>query len=179
MSLEDHSLTDEDFIRLLTAYHGRILQYVASLIPNRAQADDVMQEVSLALWEKRSQYDPDLNFLTWMRAFARIQVLTHYRKQSRVPAQLSNEALQRVVGAIDAQQHAVDDQLALLRGCLTKLPAAQRDLVRRFYAGRLDVSQLAQQLQVQPNTLYVKIHRIRERLLACVQKQSALSGATV
>lgn len=179
MSQEDQTLTDEDFIRLLTAYHGRILQYVASLIPNRAQAEDVMQEVSLALWEKRAQYDPDLNFLTWMRAFARIQVLTHYRKQSRVPAQLSDEALERVVAAIDARQHVVDDQLTLLRSCLTRLPDAQRDLVRRFYAGRLDVAQLAEQLQIQPNTLYVKIHRIRERLLACVQKQSALSGAAV
>ncbi|MCC9607936.1 sigma-70 family RNA polymerase sigma factor [Blastopirellula sp. JC732] len=177
MSPTDQTLTDEDFIRLLTVYHGRILQYVTSLIPNRAQAEDVMQEVSLALWEKRTQFDADLNFLTWSRAFARLQVLAHYRKQSRIPTQLSDGALDRVVAAIDTRQHAVDDQLTLLRSCLGKLPDAQRDLVRRFYDGRLDVLQVAQDLHVQPNTLYVKIHRIRERLLACVQKHSALSGA--
>ncbi|EAQ79198.1 sigma-70 family RNA polymerase sigma factor [Blastopirellula marina] len=179
MSHTDPTLTDEDFIRLLTTYHGRILHYVVSLVPNRAQAEDVMQEVSLALWEKRSQYNPDLNFLTWMRAFARIQVLTHYRKQSRAPTQLSDEALQRVVASIDAQQHMVDDQLTLLRSCLQKLPLPQRDLVSRFYDGRLDVLAVAKELQIQPNTLYVKIHRIRERLLSCVQKQSASIGILV
>lgn len=179
MSHDESTLTDQDFIRLLTTYHGRILHYVVSLVPNRAQADDVMQEVSLALWEKRAQYNPDLNFLTWMRAFARLQVLAHYRKQSRVPTQLSDAALQRVVAAIDSQQHVVDDQLTLLRRCLKKLPHAQQDLIRRFYDGRLDVLGLAKDLQIQPNTLYVKIHRIRQQLLSCVQKQSASTGILV
>ncbi|MFI4874667.1 MAG: sigma-70 family RNA polymerase sigma factor [Blastopirellula sp. JB062] len=176
MSDDETTLTDEDFIRLLTTYHQRILHYVISLIPNRAHADDVMQEVSLALWEKRSQYNPDLNFLTWMRGFARLQVLSHYRKQSQAPTQLSEAALQRVVGCFDDQQHLVDDQAELLQSCLKKLPSAQQELIRRFYDGKLDVLQVASELQIQPNTMYVKIHRIRERLLACVRKQTALVG---
>ncbi len=40
----------------------RIRRYVRGLIPNRVDADDVMQETSLALWRKFDEYCPEQPF---------------------------------------------------------------------------------------------------------------------
>ncbi|PQO38384.1 sigma-70 family RNA polymerase sigma factor [Blastopirellula marina] len=171
MNSDNNPITDEDFIRLLTTYHGRILHYVSSLISNQAHAEDVMQEVSLAMWEKRHQYNPDLNFFAWMRAFARFEVFAYYRQQAKNPCQLSETALNRVLSVIDARQNLVDDRLSALQTCFGQLSQEHQKLVSQFYGKALEVPDLAQEMNVQPSAIYVKIHRIRKSLLACVQRQ--------
>ncbi|MEW4565487.1 sigma-70 family RNA polymerase sigma factor [Bremerella sp. JC770] len=171
MHPDDNRITDEDFVRLLTTYHNRIQYYVCSLIPNRSHAEDVMQDVSMALWEKRDQYDPDRNFFAWMRSFARVQVLSYYRQQSRVPCQLSELAVERLLSRIDDHQQHVDDRITALRTCVEKLPEEHQRLLSQFYDTPDDVPQLAISMNVQPGTIYVKVHRIRKSLLECVQRQ--------
>jgi len=171
MNPDDNRITDEDFVRLLTTYHSRIVHYVCSLISNRAHAEDVVQEVSMALWEKRGQYDPDRNFFVWMRSFARVQVLLYYRHQSKMPRQLSELAVERLLTCVDQHQQTVDDQITALRHCIKALPEAHQKLLAQFYNATDDVSQMAGTMDVQPGTIYVKIHRIRKGLLKCVQRQ--------
>lgn len=169
-------ITDEDFVRLLTSYHCRMLHYVGTLVTNRAHAEDVLQEVSIALWEKRHQYDPDRNFFVWMRGFARNKVLDYYRQQSRAPAQLSEETVQRIIARVDANQHTVEDQLAALRGCLQDLPENQRLLLAKFYEPMSSVELIAEDLNIKPSTVYVRIHRIRKILLKCVHRNMNRMG---
>ncbi|TWT34424.1 sigma-70 family RNA polymerase sigma factor [Blastopirellula retiformator] len=171
MNLDDSQISDEDFIRLLTTYHGRILHYVCSSISNPSHAEDVMQEVSLAMWEKRRQYNPDLNFFAWMRAFARLEVFSYYRQQAKKPRQLSEIALNRVWENVDARQHLVDDRLTALQTCFSRLSSEHQELVSQFYDETFEVVATASQLNIQPSTVYVRIHRIRKILLSCVQRQ--------
>ncbi|UUO04869.1 sigma-70 family RNA polymerase sigma factor [Blastopirellula sp. J2-11] len=160
-------------MRLLTSYHSRILHYICSLVSNRTHAEDVMQEVSIALWEKRDQYDPDRNFFVWMRGFAKVKVLTYYRQQSRAPCQLTEDTVQKIIARVDSNQHAVEDHLAALRYCLQQLPEEQRLLLGKFYKPMADVELIAEEFNIRPSTVYVRVHRIRKSLLQCVHQYLA------
>ncbi|QDS87499.1 RNA polymerase sigma factor [Rosistilla ulvae] len=166
---DDNRFTDDDFAQQLSDCREQVLHYIFSLVSNRTHAEDVLQEVMTALWMNRAQYDPDRNFLYWMRGFARNKVLAYYRQQSTAPKQLSMESVGRIIARVDANQHVVDDQLVALRGCVEGLSDRQRELLNRFYQPASDVDLIAQELDIKPSTVYVRMHRIRRHLLKCVQ----------
>ena len=64
------SCTHKDFIRLFLEAEKDLLRYVMVLIPNVADARDVVQEAAVALWDKIDLYDPDKPFAPWACRFA-------------------------------------------------------------------------------------------------------------
>lgn len=49
--------TLEEFIRLFLESERELLRYVMVLVPNPADARDVVQETAVALWKKSDHYD--------------------------------------------------------------------------------------------------------------------------
>ena len=45
-----------EFVRLWTQYHRNVQRYVFSMLPRPADASEVVQEVSVRLWEKWDSY---------------------------------------------------------------------------------------------------------------------------
>ena len=56
------------FIRLFTANEPRLRGFAMSLIPNRADAEDVLQQANLILWRKFGQFQIGTNFFAWTHA---------------------------------------------------------------------------------------------------------------
>lgn len=54
-----------EFLRLYSRHHYRIPAYIYTLVPHRADAEDLLQETSIILWEKFEQFDPGSDFLAW------------------------------------------------------------------------------------------------------------------
>src|SRR5438045_1021662 len=54
--------------------------YIRALVFNRSDAEDIMQEVSIALWKKRHTFEPGTDFLRWACAVAFIEILRYRRK---------------------------------------------------------------------------------------------------
>ena len=82
-----HSPTNNErtreYLRLLGQHERRLRGFILSLVPNRADADDIAQEVKIRLWEQFDSYDPTKDFGVWARTIAHYQVLTYREKQSR------------------------------------------------------------------------------------------------
>ncbi|MGI9472755.1 MAG: sigma factor, partial [Rubripirellula sp.] len=78
----DH-LDREQFVRLLTRHDRVIRAFLRSLLPTFGDVDEVMQEVSVAAWNKFSSLDDPENFCRWACGSARIQVLRYRRAKAR------------------------------------------------------------------------------------------------
>ena len=89
MSQPDHAL----FVRLLVKHQNDLLRYIAPLVGSLDDAQDVLQEAALALWNKFAQYDPQQPFLPWAKRFAKYEVLMHHRRRRRYTF-LSEELLE-------------------------------------------------------------------------------------
>ena len=48
----------EQFVSLLTRYQQRVYLFILSLVPDRADAEDVLQETNLVLWQKFDDFTP-------------------------------------------------------------------------------------------------------------------------
>ena len=81
----DNSDAHDRFTRLLLDHQPDILRSVRLLVPHAADAQEIMQETSVALWKQFATYDPSRSFGQWARGFARIEVLRFRRKRGQQP----------------------------------------------------------------------------------------------
>src|SRR5581483_10636071 len=68
--LDASAAEQQRFLSLFLRSEKEIFRYVASLVPNTADAEDIVQQTALALWEKFAAYDPALPFTPWACRFA-------------------------------------------------------------------------------------------------------------
>ena len=53
----------EQFTRLLIEHEPELLRFILVTVPNRADARDILQECSVALWRRFTHYDSDRPFV--------------------------------------------------------------------------------------------------------------------
>lgn len=53
------ALAQQQFLSLFLRSEREVFRYVSVLVPNVADAEDIVQQTALALWEKFDTYDPE------------------------------------------------------------------------------------------------------------------------
>ena len=89
---------NERFLKLLLPAQPDLKAFIASVVRDRAAADDLFQEVCLALWQSFASYDPARPFGAWARGVAGKKVLQSHEKTRRIPLAFSPKTLQAVRG---------------------------------------------------------------------------------
>lgn len=150
--------------------------FAYSLIPNRGDVDDIIQETLKELWRNFDKFDPERPFLPWANRFVYRQVLMHRRSTAvRLKYTFSEETVRRLV----EEQPSIERDNALseaLDKCLKKLTEDQRELVRlRYYSGE-SLTEVAARAGQNPDAIYKKIQRIREALHRCISNRLAQEG---
>ena len=85
-----------EFVRLWTQHHRDVERYVYSMIPRSADAAEVVQVVSVKLWEKWGNYDHERPFIPWAIRFAWLEVLKWRQRLAREKLVFSDELLQQL-----------------------------------------------------------------------------------
>jgi RNA polymerase sigma-70 factor, ECF subfamily len=161
-------LSSDDFMERFVAAQSQMYGYIATLLPNRADADDLFQQTSLILWKKREQYDPARNFASWACGIAHNEVRNFLRQGSRRGAYLSDALMEKLADLRHSMADRVAVQLQQLAECMKKLSAEQRELLEQCYMDDQSIKAIAKQRQVEPGTLYKRLDRIRWSLMDCI-----------
>lgn len=160
------------FISLFAKNQYAVHAYIRALVPNRVDAEDVMQDVSLTLWNKwgtfDSDTDPDTDFVRWACAVSFIEVL-RYRRKSAKDKLWFNESLMELL-AEDFRRNAdtYSARLDALSTCLEKLGSEDRRLIEYRYRQGGSVRCLADSWGRPLSTIYKSLLRIRESLRRCI-----------
>jgi RNA polymerase sigma-70 factor (ECF subfamily) len=164
------SETTPECIALLTSNQSRLFAYVLSLLGDRQQAQDVMQETNIVLWRKSAQFKLGTNFGAWMLKVAYYQVMEHRRKLNRQAMFVADDDFlsQLAEEAVDCS-HMMEQQQAALQSCLQKLPDRQRDIIRRRYTEGASIKAVAEQLGIAASAIKQTLFRARTSLIACVR----------
>ncbi len=160
-----------DFGKLLIQYQPRIYGFIRSLVPNRADAEDLLQETASVLWRKFEEFDPDSNFLAWALSVARYQVLYFYQKSKRDVLRFSEEFIDAVSADTVAESVRLGGLEEMLSKCLAKLSDRDRQLLAARYWQELAPKTLAAKLGQPLKTIYSSLDRIRRYLTECMRRR--------
>lgn len=162
---------EADFVSLYAQYQNDLFRYVAALVPHLQDAEDVLSEVTVMLWERFGDFEVGTNFLAWARQVAYLRVLKYYRARNRrivLPRQL----LEKLVSDLPVRMEVMDERLVYLAECKKDLSASDLQLLEERYVKRQKVQDIAMKLVQSENSISKSLGRIRRILLACIERKT-------
>lgn len=168
---DDH----ERFTRLLIRHEPELLRCILVAVPNRADARDVLQDASVALWRRFADYDPARPFPHWAAGFVRMEVRRFLRKRHR-RARLTERAAELLFHDEQRQSAASDERAGHLRHCFDRLPRRQRELLDGYYYQEFSVAELAVRDGRSADAVYKMLQRVRAALHRCVESRMRGAG---
>ena len=161
------------FVALLTGIQMPLRLYVQSLLPGDSAAKDVAQQANATLWQKRDDFTLGTNFKAWAFSVARYEVLNYRKKQARDARLVFGEDLEETFAEeIAARDDGAEQRHEALKRCLEKLRPQDRELLMHRYAKSGTLNEFAAQAGRSVGGLKVTLHRLRNALLECMQRQS-------
>ena len=117
------------FMSLLTANYYLLHSFILSLVPNKTDAEDILQNTFMYLWEHFGDFQPGTSFISWAITIAKFQVLTYRKTKTRSKIQLSGTALDLVAAESVKLSAKMDERYEALEKCLKKLPEKELDFL--------------------------------------------------
>lgn len=168
-------VTSEELMALLTSHQRRLIGFLRPLVPNRSDAEEILQDVNLYIWQHADQFERGTNFAAWALKIAHFCVLTSRKRQLRDRLLFDDALLERLATTAHASDAHSDQFQDALETCLQKLRPREHDLISQLYGDPLATPEgLAKLIGRSVNGLYVSIHRIRTKLLDCIQRTIAV-----
>jgi RNA polymerase sigma-70 factor (ECF subfamily) len=165
----DQNAAQQRFLSLFLRSEREIFRYVAALVPNVADTEDIVQQTALSLWEKFDAYDPNQPFTPWACRFALNKAKQWIERRQRWQALLENGLAEELAQRREELRPEMESQLRHLEGCLGKLPEEQRTIVEGYYYRRDDIEKLAEHSGRTVAATYKTLQRIRAALQTCIE----------
>jgi RNA polymerase sigma-70 factor (ECF subfamily) len=152
------------FEQLIDRYGQRVVRLAARLLNWSAGAEDVAQDVFLAVLEKRTVFRGEARLWTYLTTITvnRCRSLRRrrwiYERALRVIAPYRNQP------TVGDSLHERDTLASEIRAAVGKLPDNYREVVVLRYFEELKTSEVAQVLGVKTNTVEVRLSRARKML---------------
>ena len=165
----DTSAAQQQFLSLFLRSEREIFRYVAVLVPNVADAEDIVQQTALALWEKFDAYDQGQPFTPWACRFALNKAKQWIERRQRWLALLEGGLAEELAQRREELKPEMETRLKHLEGCLGKLPEEQRSIVEGYYYRRDGIEKLAEHSGRTIAATYKNLQRIRQALQVCIE----------
>lgn len=163
-------LCDEEFVTRVTACQRDLRAFVLGLIHHQVDADDVLQEVNLALWRKKHLYDPRQDFLRWAFGFAAMEVRSFRSRSAKNRLWLSESTVEALVDEWPVAETFRDDCNRALATCMKKLGDTEQQVIEAKYRSRMSTKQIASSTGRPLSTVYKIINRAILALRDCVKR---------
>jgi RNA polymerase sigma-70 factor (ECF subfamily) len=151
------------FGRLFDFYAPRLKAMVLRSGAGHARADDIVQDVMLAVWQKAGQFDPARSQVSgWIYRIARNRQIDLSRRPALpMPEDLT---LPDETSASQFEVLAMDQEASELRRALERLGGEQRAMIEKAYMGELSHSEISEITGLPLGTIKSRIRLGLERL---------------
>ena len=174
----DDAERNKQLMLLLTQNQRRIFSYLYTLVPDRHDAEDLLQETNLVICEKFAEFQPGTDFVAWACQIAWWRVRAARQKYARSKVVFDDNVLESVAHTALELRHETDRRHEALEQCLKKLHARDRELVLSRYEPGSDVEAAARRSGRSLVAAYKALGRIRKLLLDCVGNQLLIEATS-
>src|SRR5437870_7909463 len=117
----DQAAAQQRFLSLFLRSEREIFRYVAALVPNVMDAEDIVQQTALALWEKFDAYDPNQPFTPWACRFALNKTRQWIERRQRWQTLLEGGLAEELAQRREELRPELEVRLKHLEGCVNRL----------------------------------------------------------
>ncbi len=156
------------FMSLHERYHGRILYYLRRLIPDAHLAEDVLQEVWMAVIRQIGKLQIPEAFSVWLYRTARNMAIQKLRRRRmEIPIDGVEE------GPAESEQSPEDftaEQAQQIHACLGNLDLRHREILSLRFMEQMSYERIAAVLECSIGTVKSRLYHAKQRLRREMEK---------
>lgn len=163
VQLPEYIASSEDLEQAFLVLNADIYGYIMARVRLREVAEDIVQEVFIKAWEKRTQFNPKKGSLkNWIYAIALNAVRDHFRRnKNRAVEELS----ENITGHEDIEGNTSNKQLhSLIMEQLHHLNTKEQELLSLRYMQELSVEEIGEVMHMKYSATKVALHRATKKL---------------
>lgn len=168
-SLDGDARAYHTLLQQLTAHLRAYFRHrFAAIGRGLAEAEDLLQEVLIAIHTHRHTYDTLQPFTPWLHAIARYKFLDHLRRTRSVVKDMPVESAQELLTRSDIT--ALETELDLDR-LLSSISCTTRRAIQYVKLEGLSISEAAARAGVSESALKVAVHRGLKALISRIAEE--------
>lgn len=167
-------MKSSEFKRLLLPFSSRLFRLAFSLLANREEAEDAVQEVYLKLWKMRNDLDKYDSPEALCIQMTRNLCLDILRRRTKTRELFTMKEQDSQVEMNDpAKELLSKERSEIMLKLINQLGEPQRTLVHLRHIEGKDYSEIETLMNMKENAIRVSISRARKQLKEMLQKQYA------
>jgi RNA polymerase sigma-70 factor (ECF subfamily) len=155
----------KSFNTLYYRYYRPVFSNICRLIRKQEDAEEILQDVFVSLWNKRETLDPDMSIGGWLMVVSQNKSINYLQKKVRekllLMGDVTDEALQN---ADNKETFNIEAQLAHLDKAISNLPPKQRQAFTLCKLHLKTYGQASELLGISPHTVREYVTKAGERV---------------
>lgn len=160
------------FDELFNKYSQKLFNFSLKYLKSAEEAEEVIQEVFLYIWEKRDNLKPDNSFNAYLFTIAHNIIKKHFNKKTRDNA-FKDELIYELLKQDNNLDQIIDYKFLLekVESLIDGLPPRRKEIfIKRKYLG-LPIKQIADELSISANTVENQLATAQKQILDELQKK--------
>ena len=160
------------FKKLLADYKERLYWHIRKIVIDHEDADDVLQNTFIKVFENISKFKGNSNIYTWMYRIATHESLNFLGKKSRQLGISNEEWIEKQVANLETDVFFDGDEMQLkLQKIIATLPEKQRLVFNMRYFDELKYDEISDILDTSVGALKASYHHARKKIEAFLVNQ--------
>ncbi len=149
------------FAELYNHYKTPAIKFCVSLIKDEEEAENMVHDVFIKIWEKRSQINPDLNFNSYLFTCLRNLAFDYFKKVEKSQI-LRQQYMERMEEMYD--EDTEDAKIVLLRTGIEALSAKRKLILKLNIEEGKSYQEIAELMRISKNTVKNQLVKAKQFL---------------
>lgn len=152
---------------LFTRYYNPLCYYVHSIVDNRDDSEDIIQNLFIKFWTNRHKIEIQNNVRIYLYKTARNMALNYLRDENVYKTALAE--MQSTSGCLDDSELEYEEFNSILADCIDHLPPRGKEILLMHRLDGLKQKDISEKLEISVNTIKNHMRVALQRLKSCLQ----------
>lgn len=150
---------EQAFQLLVKTYQERLYWHIRKIVMNHDDADDILQNVYIKVWNNVDGFREDSSLFTWLFRIATNESLSHLQRERRHSLVSSNEISDFLAESLESDVYFDGDEMAKkLQLAIIQLPEKQRLVFNMKYFDEMKYEEMSAILKTSVGALKASFH---------------------
>lgn len=151
------------FAKLYNHYRAPALRFCTSILKDEEEAENMLQEVFVKIWERRSQINPELNFNSYLFTCLRNMAFDYLKKMEK-NEWLKQQYMERMESARDEDSELAEMQMQNLQMAIGSLSEKRKQILKLTIEEGMSYQEIAEMLHISKNTVKNQLVKAKQFL---------------
>ena len=151
------------FARLYNHYRNPALRFCISILKDEDEAENMLQEVFIKIWERRSQINPELNFNSYLFTCLRNMAFDYLKKMEK-NEWLKQQYMERMELIRDEDSELAEVQMQNLHSAIGTLSEKRKQILKLTIEEGMSYQEIAEMLHISKNTVKNQLVKAKQFL---------------